>query len=304
MKKNMLYGEEYSCQTPLLLCKIGNGIVHSRFTNGFNIKLNDSLIFIGNNKNGLLPFGIHLREEDTLYAVSSINNGDPFIWNSKEKCLEFPKVTISLEKGRQFKNELTTLENNRTFETNFERYCLHILNTNMQTGLDFSIHNFIKKFEVAGEQKWQDVDSLLLMLIESAITSDEDSLDKALRYFLGRGQGLTPSGDDMIVGFLAFDSVSHFLSNRFYEKLSQLIEGESITTDVAREYLRYALKQQFSSTVADMVNTLASDNMENFEKVFQRLLGIGHSSGADTLFGILLGMLTYKTINNISESKN
>lgn len=304
MKKKVLFGEDYSCQIPHLLCKIGNGIVHSRFSNGFNIKLSDSLLFIGSNKNGLLPFGIHLREEDTVRAVSSIKYGESVIWNRKESCLEFPKVKISLKKGQPFKNELIILQNENTFETNFERYCLHITNTNMQTGLEVSVLDFMKKVNLVGEQKWLDVESYLILLMAAAKSSDEMLMDKALRYFLGRGQGLTPSGDDLIVGFLAFDAISHFLSNRFYEKLSELIEGESITTDVAREYLRYALKQQYSSTVSIMVNTLAGDQTHTFEEVFQRLLGVGHSSGADTLLGILIGMLTYKSINNKSESNN
>ncbi len=136
--------------------------------------------------------------------------------------------------------------------------------------------------------------------MKAAMSSDELLMDKAFRYFLGRGNGLTPSGDDMIVGLLAFDAVTDFLSTRFYEKLSELIEGESITTDVAREYLRYALKQEYSSTVSNMVNTLASGNVNNFKEVFQNLLGVGHSSGLDTLFGILIGMLTFK---NIKKSK-
>ena len=134
------------------------------------------------------------------------------------------------------------------------------------------------------------------MLIEAAMSSDELLIEKVLRYFLGRGQGLTPSGDDMIVGLLAFDAVSDFLSTCFYEKVSELIEGESITTDVAREYLRYALKQEYSSTVSDMVNTLASGNAHNFEKVFHDLIGVGHSSGLDTVLGIVIGMLVFRNL--------
>ena len=129
----------------------------------------------------------------------------------------------------------------------------------------FHIREFLNKY-VAGEQSWQDVEPYLIMLIEAAESSDEIIIEKVLRYFLGRGQGLTPSGDDMIVGLLAFDAVSDILSTCFYEKVSELIEGESITTDVAREYLRYALKREYSSTVSDMVNTLASGNANQFRE--------------------------------------
>jgi len=297
MYKCTLFVEDYSYLVPLLLYKKGNGLVHSRFSNGFNIKMGDSLVFIGNNKNGLLPFGIHLREENTIRAVSSVNNGDSVIWNSRTNSLELPGVTISIEKGKSFKNELTTLTSKNKFNTSFERFCFQLNQIQDQTGLDVSFKEFLNKFHGTGEQKMLGAEPYLIMLIEATMSSDESLMEKVLRYFLGRGQGLTPSGDDMIVGLLAFDAVSPFLSTCFYDKISELIEGESITTDVAREYLRYALKQEYSSTVSEMVNALASGDTSNFEKVFDDLIGVGHSSGMDTVLGILVGMLAFRTKN-------
>lgn len=297
MNNGTLFGEGYSHLVPLLLCQKGNGQVHSIFANGFNIKMDDSLVFIGNNKNGLLPFGIHLREEDILRAVSAVNNGNPVCWNKDKNSLVFPRVTISLEKARSFKNELKALKSTKTFETSFDRLCSRLSFIEERTGLDVGIRSFLNKFHEVGGQEWLTVESYVIMLIEVAMSSDEFLIEKVLRFFLGRGTGLTPSGDDMIVGLLAFDAVSHFLSTLFYQKLSELIEGEPITTDVAREYLRYALKQEYSSTVSEVVNSLACGNASDFEKVFQNLLGVGHSSGLDTLFGILIGMLAFKNPN-------
>ena len=139
MNNCTLFGEDYSYLVPLLLYKNENGHVHSRFSNGFNIKMGDSLVFIGNNKNGLLPFGIHLREEDTLSAVSSVNNGDSVTWNRRTNSIELPGVTISLEKGKSFKNELTTLKSATIFKDSFERFCLQLIEIENQTGLDVSI---------------------------------------------------------------------------------------------------------------------------------------------------------------------
>ncbi|MDI2586920.1 DUF2877 domain-containing protein [Psychrobacillus sp. NEAU-3TGS] len=294
MNKCTLFGEDYSYLVPLLLYKSENGYVHSRFANGFNIKIEDSLIFIGNNKNGLLPFGIHLQEEDTLRAVSSVNNGDPVTWNKKNNSIELPRVTISIEKGNSFKNELTTLDSTAIFKASFEQFCSQLVKIENHTGLDVSFKEFLNKLFAAGEQSWLGAEAYLILLMEAAESRDEDLLEKVLRYFLGRGQGLTPSGDDMIVGMLAFDAVSPTLSTSFYKKVSELIEGESITTDVAREYLRYALKQEFSSTVSNLVNALADGNAPNFEKVLYDLVEVGHSSGLDTVLGILIGMLAFR----------
>jgi hypothetical protein len=295
MEKITLFGEEFSNLVPLLLSQHKKGRVHSIFNNGFNIKMDDSLVFIGNNKNGLLPFGIHLQEEDTFKAVSVVKNGETVFWNTTKNSIELPTFTISLDKGNSFKNNLSIITNNRVFETGFERLCSQLSLIKVLTGLDVDIHQFLQKYNFTGEKKWVEAEPHVITLIEAVITNDSYLIEKVLRYFLGRGKGLTPSGDDMIVGLLAFDAISNFISASFYQQLSQVLESEPITTDVSREYLRYALKHEFSSTVSDMVNTLAIGDGPNIDRAFRNLLGVGHSSGLDTLFGILIGMLAFKS---------
>ncbi|WP_144511514.1 DUF2877 domain-containing protein [Bacillus sp. FJAT-22090] len=302
MNNCTLFGEDYSYLVPLLLYNNKVGHVHSRFANGFNIKMGDSLVFIGNNKNGFLPFGIHLREEDTLNAVSFVNNGDPVTWNNRTNSIELPRVTISVEKGKTFKNELANLKSVSIFKDSFEKFSLQLMEIEDRTGLDISFKELLYKIHATNEQNWVGAEPYLIMLIEAATSCDESLIEKVLRYFLGRGQGLTPSGDDMIVGLLAFDAISPILSTCFYEKVSELIEGESITTDVAREYLRYALKQEYSSTVSNMVNVLAEGNASHFEKAFHDLIGVGHSSGMDTILGILIGMLVFRNLKIETET--
>jgi len=298
MKECTLFGEEYSYLVPLLLRKKDQGHVHSIFTNGFNIKMDDSLIFIGNKKNGLLPFGIHLQEEDIFKSISHVRNGETVFWNEITNSLEFPAISIRIEKGHSYKNELSSLKNNLVFESGFERLCSQLTTLNALTGLDVNIQIFLNKLKDTGERNWLGIEPYLMMLIEAAMSNDEYLIDKTLRYFLGRGKGLTPSGDDLIVGLLAFDAISHFISTQFYKQLSMLLESEPITTDVSREYLRYAARHEFSSSVTELVNLLANGDTANFQHTFKNLLGVGHSSGLDTIFGILIGMLAFKKQTN------
>ncbi|CAM5223219.1 hypothetical protein UACE39S_06416 [Ureibacillus acetophenoni] len=294
MKQYTLYGEGYSYLVPLLLSKNSSGFVHSRFANGFNIKMEDSLIFIGTDKNGHLPFGIHLPKELTTFAVSSVNNGDLVQWNEQTKSIELPKLTISLDKAIPFNNQI--IPSSQISEDCIEEYINLLINIENRTGLNLSIRDFIHQYYAERKQTWDEnsVEFYVQLLIEAALSNDELLLDRSFRYFLGRGNGLTPSGDDMIVGLLSFNAVSNFLPNRFSEKISELIEGESITTDVAREYLRYALRIEFSSTITDVVNAFATADTKKLLEAFPNLLGVGHSSGLDTLFGILIGIFIYK----------
>lgn len=296
MIKSTFFGEEFSELVPLLLSKKGQGYVHSIFSNGFNLNMDDSLIFIGNRKNGLLPFGIHLQENDTFKAVSSVKNGEAVYWDAKTNALQFSTISISLDKGQSFHNEITPLQNDRLLKTDFERFCSQLTAIKGLTGLDVDINLFLNKWIDTGKKEWLGSEPYLMKLIDAVTSSDTDLIEKVLRYFLGRGKGLTPSGDDLIVGLFAFDATSNFISSLFYQQLSRLLESEPITTDVGREYLRYAARHEFSSTVTDLLNLLASDDHVRFNQAFQNLLSVGHSSGMDTLLGILIGMLAFDKV--------
>ena len=248
---------EYSSVIPLLLSKKRSGHVHSIFSNGFNISMDDSLIFIGNQKSGRLPFGIHLQAE-MIEVVSLVSNQEPVRWNEETSSLEFPNMSISLKKGQGFENAVAPLKSMMAFQMGFARLLSRLTSIAEPTGLDIHIDDFMKKLDAVGEVNWLETERFLISLVNAAVSSDRYEIEKTLRYFLGRGRGLTPSGDDMLVGFLAFDSSAHFVSPVFYQQLSDLIERELITTDVGREYLRYALKHEFSSTVTDVVNHLSN----------------------------------------------
>lgn len=292
MKTGAFIGGEYSYHIPLLLSKKRSGYVHSVFNNGFNIVMDDSLVFIGNKKSGLLPFGIHLQE-DMAKVVQLVDQREPVSWNEGTASLEFSKLSIRLGKGEGFKNGVASLRSNHDLQTGFERLVSGLSAISEPTGLDINIGDFLKKFDYVGEKECSEAERLIVTLMHVAMSSDADAIESTLRYFLGRGKGLTPSGDDMLIGFLAFDSIVHFVSPSFYQTLSDLLERELLTTDVSREYLRYALNNEFSSSVTDVVNSLSGNN-ESFHDAFNRLLDVGHSSGLDTLFGILVGMLAFK----------
>lgn len=293
MNKNTFFGGEYSYLIPLLLCENNIGHVHSIFANGFNIKMGDSLIFIGTKKNGLLPFGVHLTPEDTSRAISHLTINENVFWNENILTLEFKEMSISLKNGTIFKNEPCPVNNNSLYKDQFANLKILLSSHDQSTGLEINIRKFLKKYEDNADINWSKEEQFILWLIDAILTNDPSLLEKTLRFILGRGRGLTPSGDDIMVGILAFDSITHFLPDKFFNKLSDLVEKEPITTDVSKEYLRYALKHEFSSTVTDLINLIGSNKPWLSDGPYKRLLEVGHSSGLDTLFGILIGMLVF-----------
>lgn len=101
---------------------------------------------------------------------------------------------------------------------------------------------------------------------------------------IGRGLGLTPSGDDILIGIL------FVLFSKGKEQQVDKIKLEaslSRTNDISREFLQYALKGIFSESLLELLGT------DNIDQSVNCILSTGHTSGADSLLGIHYG------INNI-----
>ncbi|MEH6533235.1 MAG: DUF2877 domain-containing protein [Photobacterium frigidiphilum] len=109
---------------------------------------------------------------------------------------------------------------------------------------------------------------------------------------IGNGKGLTPSGDDFLIGVLAVLSALHNtipeaddIYHRLKVSMPYIIDK---TTDISAHYLTLALSQHFSHPVQWLVYHLfyATDTNE-IQAAVTTNLSIGSSSGADTIAGIL-----------------
>lgn len=106
---------------------------------------------------------------------------------------------------------------------------------------------------------------------------------------IGLGEGLTPAGDDCLVGALAviqrFDRP--WLAAHPGIPASVRPRAWDGTTAVAREFVVHALDGHFAESVVDV---LEAESVEAAQRGAARLLGVGATSGADTLLGIRLAL--------------
>lgn len=110
-----------------------------------------------------------------------------------------------------------------------------------------------------------------------------------LSRLLGLGIGLTPSGDDFLCGVLAGLHMAGNDSHPFTQRLrSELANRLSDTIDISAAFLSCALDQQFSLAVNRLYRLpTAEEILASFEE-------IGHSSGTDTLCGILWSLTHFQ----------
>ena len=118
------------------------------------------------------------------------------------------------------------------------------------------------------------------------ILAGECSIEK----LLGLGIGLTPTGDDFIVGYLSAleaEVIKDKLDVVDNLKLSDIFAR---TTRVSALHLKAALNHRFNKKLVDIYKNLSGEEKE-YIKNTKKLLKVGNSSGLDMLSGLYFGLV-------------
>jgi hypothetical protein len=120
-------------------------------------------------------------------------------------------------------------------------------------------------------------EALTPMLVSRNVSAS--SLVDMAAQVIGLGEGLTPSGDDFIVGFLA---VLH-LTGHTPAWPDALMAN---TTDLSAAFLRGALQGHFSEPLVRLVQALYDAAPCDWLTPAADVARVGHSSGVDAMVGI------------------
>lgn len=111
-----------------------------------------------------------------------------------------------------------------------------------------------------------------------------------LSHLIGLGPGLTPSGDDFILGI--FTSIYFLgLNKKGKTKLVETAIKDAVdrTNLISYNMLRQGALGGFISWVENMINALIYGDIEQIDRSFYNMEKIGSSSGSDISAGILYG---------------
>ena len=132
--------------------------------------------------------------------------------------------------------------------------------------------------------------------------NEPDKLRDVLAEVVGRGPGLTPSGDDVLVGILAVLTSPHSGEEGAgaAESLGRLIAPLlPTTTDVSGHLLRQAADGQFGRAVHELRSALIGNpTPEQLHDTVLRVVETGATSGADTCEGLLEFAPSFFTTHN------
>lgn len=123
-----------------------------------------------------------------------------------------------------------------------------------------------------------------------------ERLGRSLGRFVGLGEGLTPSGDDFIVGLLWAVTTDKRLNAELLPSLRRALKSLLEKTNfISGQMLRYAAEARFSEP---LVRLARADGRTDLCAVFEDVAAFGHTSGLDTLCGLLSGLKTSARLTN------
>lgn len=124
------------------------------------------------------------------------------------------------------------------------------------------------------------------------IERDHDQVRTGVMHLAGLGPGLTPAGDDFLVGLLAAFHAGQLQRVEEQTNLSQLIAQTAAaqTTKLSAQWLRCAGQGQFGEAWHHLISALNDDSATAISRAAHRILTTGATSGVDAMSGFLFGI--------------
>lgn len=249
--------------------------IHSQFESGCNLALPYFLCFIGNKNNALVPYGILLNKEDLPVFLRQAASFGCFRWDKEEKILYSNSISICLKDARIYSSfiEKKTYPIDREGLTMFET----LIDWELPTGFGESIGSFLMTKEKEVEELFQ------------AFSKPREETEEIIRKWIGRGVGLTPSGDDFLMGILFIDRIYPVLGKPFLSGLKGLIDRK-YTTDISEHYYNCTLTGHFNYAMAGLLNALVQKETLLIGRYIDEIKMIGSTSGCDMISGMAAGV--------------
>jgi hypothetical protein len=132
----------------------------------------------------------------------------------------------------------------------------------------------------------------MMNLIAATERFDLKASLQAAQQMIGLGTGVTPSGDDILIGYLAGlwsrAGANQTLVSYLQSFGPALMQIAAETNEISRTYLYHATRGGFSSSLSNLAEVIARG--DDVDQAMQIAMRVGHSSGMDSVTGLLIGL--------------
>ena len=279
------------------------GVVHSVFRMACNIELpGGTLVALLPAGTGNLPHSIRCRSAVAPGVQARVRPGQVVIGNAAGLEIPAARITVDLTEARAWSGAIGDLRIDRRSPRTLRSLITvrSLLAVHTRDGFaPILLQGSPSSSALAGALARQ-LASCLPRLAASTVALDAPAAALELGVLVGLGPGLTPSGDDFVVGYLAaMRARSRYEpgTDPFVAALRAPLQRLAAQTNpIGRQYILDATAGAFPERLVDVVHALTGSHADLCERV-GRALATGHSSGGDTLAGLLFGMAPQLTMS-------
>lgn len=263
--------------------------VHSRFQHAVNLKRSDGylLTLLSASHYANLADAIRLNLPASWDWREKTIGGEE-IW-MKNEVLHGAGWSISSKGARCWQPDRATAHAHESLVSDAQHYYAILLHALTLFCTTHRIRSELSLFPRADSGQKQPEISLN---VNAAI------LDQQIAQLIGFGRGLTPDGDDYLLGYIAALwrwRYSQKVAEHFTLLCHGLTNQLSRTNDISAHYLKRAVQGHFSEPICELIQALATKkNDVEVNSAALAVMQFGASSGADCLAGFLHGLRALK----------
>lgn len=264
------------------------GNIQTLFENSLNVQFPFGLVHVGQTGMVLSPFGCLISSKDYRQLYAQCRPGDLVRFKQG-------KLYFYTQKG-VFKIELDTFE-----EVDLSIPKVELSTAALKDNLLYQVfeETFFSLSIETGLPLTDTIKDGLQALTEPKVKEKLLSDETVIRLLIGRGIGLTPSGDDILIGY-TFARVLFQRTDEWQEKIASALK-EKKTTAISVAYFAALLNGYINENFLSLAQLFTENDRENIQNKIQELKRFGHTSGTDTLYGFALGLRYIKRNGEINE---
>jgi len=289
------------------------GEVHSTFERAFNVLISGELVGIARRDVPNGPFNIITDVEPNDSMQSLVDKGERIRVDGD--LITFGKeLTISLNGAEVWrpkhgvkkpidielaKHNLSLVKVQGSWrKEGFGQLVLHV--ENMISGAQFNDRQ-LNQVSRSGLPN-------IKYLVSAVKSGDLELVRQSAKNLVGLGPGLSPSGDDLLAGFMVGLrwTVNSFNGDvncvdEINRTIAHVAEG---TTMLGKQLLIRAAAGEVNEAVEGLLKAILAGQIEEVRTATEKVLAIGETSGVDSIVGILLGsLLGIESLNSFAQGK-
>jgi hypothetical protein len=270
-----------------------DAVIQSVFDSSVNMRLGheNRLITVLISDHYELPQGIRLNSKNV--PLQSLNVGLRAVCRSGILRFDLSPLTIDLRGASIWEAQLPLIDTTKPSLRQSWSMIWRALNRQQRLKQTALIADDLFQSEKASLLTRKLSEPVLELILATKRFDVEASAD-ASQKMIGLGPGVTPTGDDILIGYLAGlwstageDKEKLTFIESFGKALSLLTYQ---TNEISRTYLYHAIRCEFSSSLINLLNAIENGEAEHLVSTAKEAMRVGHSSGMDSITGLLIGL--------------